>query len=280
VAQVQFDSTTQYVAVLKQPLWKMARVRRWIGKTSFHLGGLALMGAQLAREARNRWETSEIIRQMDALGVQSISITNLTALFTGLVLALQTSYALAQFGGKLFVGRVVALSICRELGPTLTALMVAARVGSGITAELGTMSVTEQVDAMRALGASPIRKLVLPRVVAVTLMLPVLTLLADFLGMVGGLFIAVVELKIGAAFYLSTVQQSVHVSDVLHGLFKTPVFGFEIAMIGCYNGLSASGGADGVGRATTIAVVMSSIAVLVSDFFLTKLFFLLPLGLK
>jgi len=247
---------------------------------SFHLGGVAVMAAQLAREARNRWETSEIIRQMDALGVQSISITNLTALFTGMVLALQTAYALAQFGSKTFVGRVVVLSICRELGPTLTALMVAARVGSGITAELGTMAVTEQVDAMRALGASPIRKLVLPRVVAVTLMLPILTLLADFLGMVGGLFIAVVEVNVGATFYLSTVQQSVHVNDVLHGLFKTPFFGFEIAMIGCYNGLNASGGADGVGRATTIAVVVASIAVLMSDFFLTKLFLVLPLGFQ
>jgi phospholipid/cholesterol/gamma-HCH transport system permease protein len=276
----QFDSTTQYVAVLKEPLWKLARIRRWVLNVSFHLGGVAMMTAQLAREARHRWETSEILRQMDALGVQSISITSLTALFTGMVLALQTSYALSQFGGKLFVGRVVVLSICRELGPTLTALMVAARVGSGITAELGTMSVTEQVDAMRALGASPIRKLVLPRVVAVTLMLPVLTLLADFLGMVGGLFIAVFEVKIGATFYLSTIQQSVHVNDVLHGLFKTPFFGFEIAMIGCYNGLNASGGADGVGRATTIAVVVASIAILMSDFFLTKLFLVLPLGLQ
>ena len=276
----QFDSTTQYIAVIKEPLWKFARLKRWFLNVSFHLGGVAAMTAQLAREMRNRWETSEIIRQMDALGVQSISITNLTALFTGMVLALQTAYALSQFGGKTFVGRVVVLSICRELGPTLTALMVAARVGSGITAELGTMSVTEQVDAMRALGASPIRKLVLPRVVAVTLMLPVLTLLADFLGMVGGLFIAVVEVNVGATFYLSTVQQSVHINDVLHGLFKTPFFGFEIAMIGCYNGLNASGGADGVGRATTIAVVVASIAVLMSDFFLTKLFLVLPLGFQ
>jgi phospholipid/cholesterol/gamma-HCH transport system permease protein len=158
--------------------------------------------------------------------------------------------------------------------------MVAARVGAGITAELGTMAVTEQVDALRALGASPTRKLVLPRVLAVTLMLPVLTLLADFIGMVGGLFIAVVDLKLGASFYLSTVSQSVHVNDILHGLFKTPFFGFEIGIIGCYNGLNATGGADGVGRATTVAVVIASIVVLMSDFFLTKLFLMLPLGLK
>jgi phospholipid/cholesterol/gamma-HCH transport system permease protein len=158
--------------------------------------------------------------------------------------------------------------------------MVAARVGAGITAELGTMAVTEQVDAMRALGASPIRKLVLPRVIAITAMLPVLTLLADFLGMIGGLFIAVFEIKIGASFYLSTVMQSLKYNDLMHGLCKTPFFGLEIALIGCYNGLGAQGGADGVGRATTTAVVLSSIIVLASDFFLTKLFLILPLGIS
>jgi phospholipid/cholesterol/gamma-HCH transport system permease protein len=280
VAQPQYDSTTQYIAVLKEPLWKMARLRRWIGNVSFHLGGVAWMVRDMIRVSREKLETSEILRQMDALGVQSISITSLTALFTGMVLALQTASALSQFGGKLFVGRVVVLSITRELGPSLTALMVAARVGAGITAELGTMAVTEQVDALRALGASPARKLVLPRVLAVTIMLPVLTLLADFIGMVGGLFIAVVDLRIGASFYLSTVSQSVHVNDILHGLFKTPFFGFEIGIIGCYNGLNATGGADGVGRATTVAVVIAAIVVLMSDFFLTKLFLLLPLGLE
>src|SRR5260221_5428290 len=181
------------MGVPREPLWKLARVRRAFKGMAFHLGGAAIMVSQVAREARNKWEVDEIIRQMDALGVQSISITILTALFTGMVLALQTAYALAQFGGKLFVGRIVVLSITRELGPTLTALMVAARVGAGITAELGTMSVTEQVDALRALGSSPIRKLVLPRVIAVVVMLPVLTLLADFLGIIGGLFIAVFE---------------------------------------------------------------------------------------
>lgn len=238
------------------------------------------MTAELFRQSRMKWETGEIIRQMDALGVQSIAITNLTALFTGMVLALQTAYALSQFGGKLFVGRVVVLSVCRELGPVLTALMVAARCGAGITAEIGSMNVTEQVDAMRALGASPIRKLVLPRVVAITLMLPLLTVLTDFLGMVGGLFIAVVEIHIGASFYISTVMQSVHYNDILHGLAKTPFFGFEIALIGCYNGLNATGGADGVGRATTTAVVLASICVLASDFFLTKIFLSVPWGLN
>jgi len=277
---MDIEATSTFSVGPRPPLWTLPRLRRWFAKVIFHVGGLGVMLLALVRQARQRWETGEILRQMDALGVQSISITNLTALFTGMVLALQTAYALAQFGGKLFVGRVVVLSLCRELGPTLTALMIAARVGAGITAELGTMAVTEQVDALRALGASPIRKLVLPRVVAVVVMLPVLTLLADFLGIVGGLFIAVFEIKIGATFYISTILQSLHYNDLMHGLCKTPFFGFEIAMIGCYNGLNASGGADGVGRATTTAVVISSIFVLMSDFFLTKLFLVLPLGIQ
>jgi phospholipid/cholesterol/gamma-HCH transport system permease protein len=272
--------STSSLLVHRTPWWRVPRLRRWFDKVTFHLGGLGIMAIQLVRDVRKRWETGEIFRQMDALGVQSISITSLTALFTGMVLALQTAYALSQFGGKLFVGRIVVLSVTRELGPVLTALMVAARCGAGITAELGSMAVTEQVDALRALGASPVRKLVLPRIVAVTVMLPLLTMLTDFIGMVGGLFIATVELKIGASFYLSTVMQSTQTNDILHGLCKTPFFGFEIALIGCYNGLSATGGADGVGRATTVAVVISSIAVLATDFFLTKIFLSLPWGIN
>jgi phospholipid/cholesterol/gamma-HCH transport system permease protein len=277
---VDTASSTTSVLIAREPFWKVPRLRRWFARVTLHLGGLGLMGLQLFREMRRRWEFGELVRQMDALGVQSIAITNLTALFTGMVLALQTAYALSQFGGRLFVGRVVVLSVCRELGPVLTALMVAARCGAGITAELGTMAVTEQVDALRALGASPVRKLVLPRVIAVTMMLPVLTMLTDFLGMLGGLFIAVFEIKIGAGFYLSTVMQTLKYNDILHGLCKTPVFGFEIAMIGCYNGLGATGGADGVGRATTTAVVLSSITVLATDFFLTKIFLSLPWGVN
>ena len=260
------------------PFWKLPRLRRWFRKILSHLGGLGLLVWSLVREGRKRWEGGEILRQMDALGVQSISIAHLPCLFTGMVLALQTAHSLGQFGGKLFVGRAVILSLARELGPVLTALMLAARCGAGITAELGTMAVTEQVDALRALGASPIRKLVLPRVVALTVMLPVLTLIAIFHGMFGGLLMAVFELKIGASFYLSRTLQSLGFNDLMHGLCKTPVFGLEIALIGCYNGLGATGGADGVGRATTVAVVVASIAILVTDFFLTKLFIALPLG--
>jgi phospholipid/cholesterol/gamma-HCH transport system permease protein len=209
---------------------------------------------------------------MDEIGVRSVSITGITALFTGMVLALQTAYSLAAFGGKLFIGRVVALSLVRELGPVLTALMVGGRVGSGITAELGSMTVTEQVDALRAMAVSPIRRLVVPRVVATVFMMPVLTALADVLGILGGLFIAVVELQMTPQSYLSSVWQQLAISDIMSGLGKTFFFGLEIAAIGCYNGLHVEGGAASVGQATTRTVVFASICVLISDFFLTKLF--------
>ena len=271
-------SPTRLAEARPDPVWKLPRIRRWFRKVISHLGGFGLLGWSLAKEGRRKWEGGEILRQMDALGVQSIAVANLTCLFTGMVLALQTAHSLGQFGGKLVVGRAVILSLTRELGPVLTALMLAARCGAGITAELGTMAVTEQVDALRALGASPVRKLVLPRVVALTVMLPVLTLIAIFHGMLGGLVIAAFEIRIGAGFYLSTTLQALSFNDLMHGLCKTPVFGLEIALIGCYNGLGATGGADGVGRATTIAVVVASITVLIADFFLTKLFIALPIG--
>jgi phospholipid/cholesterol/gamma-HCH transport system permease protein len=214
----------------------------------------------------------DVLRQMDELGVKSVSITGLTAFVTGGVLALQTAYSLAAFGGKLFIGRVVSLSLVRELGPVLTALMVGGRVGSGITAELGSMTVTEQVDALRAMAVSPVRKLVAPRILSTVLMMPILTALADVLGILGGLLVAVVELRMTAQDYLSSIWNTLQISDIMSGLGKTFFFGLEIAAIGCYNGLNVEGGATAVGTATTRTVVIASICVLVSDFFLTKLF--------
>jgi phospholipid/cholesterol/gamma-HCH transport system permease protein len=213
----------------------------------------------------------ELVWQMDEIGVKSISITGITALFTGMVLALQSAYSLAAFGGKFLIGRVVSLSLVRELGPVLTALMVGGRVGSGITAEIGSMTVTEQVDALRSMAISPVRRLVVPRVLATVIMMPVLTAIADVLGILGGLFIAVVELQMTAQDFLSSVWNYLKISDIMSGLGKTFFFGLEIAVIGCYNGLQVKGGAASVGRATTQTVVLASICVLISDFFLTKL---------
>jgi phospholipid/cholesterol/gamma-HCH transport system permease protein len=238
-----------------------------------YMGGLAELAWQTLTGCFTRpFYGAECFRQMDEIGVKSVSITGITALFTGMVLALQTAYSLAAFGGKLFVGRVVSLSLVRELGPVLTALMVGGRVGSGITAELGSMTVTEQVDALRAMAISPVRRLVVPRVIATVLMMPVLTALADFLGIFGGLGIAVVELGMTTQDYLTSIWNQLQISDIMSGLSKTFFFGFEIALIGCWNGLRTEGGAAAVGVATTRTVVFASICVLISDFFLTKLF--------
>lgn len=238
-----------------------------------YLGGLAELAWQTLAGCFTRpFYGSEALRQMDEIGVKSVSITGITALFTGMVLALQTAYSLAAFGGKLFVGRVVSLSLVRELGPVLTALMVGGRVGSGITAEIGSMAVTEQVDALRAMAISPVRRLVVPRVIATVLMMPVLAALADVLGILGGLGIAVVELGMTTQDYLTSIWNQLQISDIMSGLAKTFFFGFEIALIGCWNGLKTEGGAAAVGISTTRTVVFASICVLISDFFLTKLF--------
>jgi phospholipid/cholesterol/gamma-HCH transport system permease protein len=238
-----------------------------------YLGGMAEMAGQTIHACFTRpFYSSEVLVQLDEIGVKSVSITGITAFSTGMVLALQTAYALAAFGGKMFVGRVVALSLLRELGPVLTALMVGGRVGSGITAEIGSMVVTEQVDALRSMAVSPIRRLVAPRVIATVLMLPVLTALADLLGILGGLLIAVVELNMTAQDYLGSIWNQLAISDIMSGLSKTVFFGFEIALVGCWNGLKVEGGASAVGVATTRTVVLASICVLISDFFLTKLF--------
>jgi phospholipid/cholesterol/gamma-HCH transport system permease protein len=238
-----------------------------------YLGGLAqLVGDAAVGVVTRPFYRYELLRQMDEIGVKSVSISGITALFTGMVLALQTAYSLAAFGGKLFIGRVVSLSLVRELGPVLTALMVGGRVGSGITAELGSMTVTEQVDALRAMAVSPVRRLVVPRILATVVMMPVLAALADVLGILGGLLIAVVQLQMTAQDYLSSIWQQLQISDIMSGLSKTFFFGLEIAAIGCYNGLNVEGGAAAVGIATTRTVVIASICVLISDFFLTKLF--------
>lgn len=214
----------------------------------------------------------ELIRQVDHIGVKSISIAGVAAAFTGLVLALQTAYGLSRFGAKAYVGIIVSLSMVRELGPVLTALLVGGRVGSGITAELGSMKVTEQIDAMRAMGANPVKKLVVPRVLSTMLVLPLLTVMADILGILGGMVISRYEFQVDYHFYYNTVTRNLTLADIVSGLGKTVVFGFIIAIVGCYKGLATVGGTEGLGKATTATVVTSAIAVIISDFFLTKFF--------
>jgi len=240
------------------------------------LGQFTLLAGQTARAAaRPRFPWLEVLRQLDAIGARSSTIVLLTALFTGMVLALQTGIALARFGAKPYVGAVVGLSLARELGPVLTALMVGGRVGAGITAEIGAMQVTEQVDAIRSMGADPVQKLVLPRVLAATLALPLLTILADVLAVLGGLALSWLQFGIDPNFYLQTISNTVRFEDLFSGLLKTIVFGWLIAMVACSTALQTTGGTVGVGRATTRTVVAASIGVLVTDFFLTQLMVIL-----
>jgi phospholipid/cholesterol/gamma-HCH transport system permease protein len=216
---------------------------------------------------------NEFFLQMDAIGVGSLNIVVLTGLFTGMVLALQTALSLETFGAKNYVGRVVSLSMVRELGPVLTALMVAGRVGSGIAAELGSMIVTDQINAMRAMGSDPLRKLVVPRLVAGVIMVPLLTVLSDTVGLIGGWLISLILLKIPGGLYFQSSIDALVIGDIVGGVIKPVVFGFIIAMVGCYLGLSTTGGTQGVGRATTQAVVVCSVMILASDFLLTRVFF-------
>ncbi len=218
---------------------------------------------------------SEILAQMDSLGVGSLSIVILTGMFTGMVLALQSAASLDVFGARPYVGRLVCVSMVRELGPVLTALMVTGRVGSGMAAELGSMVVTQQIDAMRVLGTDPIRKLVAPRIAAAVIMVPVLTVLSDMLGIFGAGLISIFNLKLSWEYYWRSVGSALVVNDIVMGLTKPVVFGYILATVGCYTGLSTTGGTQGVGVSTTRSVVAASVLILASDFFMTKVLLIL-----
>jgi phospholipid/cholesterol/gamma-HCH transport system permease protein len=241
------------------------------------LGDFAFLAlAAFTAFGRPRFPWRDLALQFEALAVRSAPLVVITSGFTGMVLALQTAYSLTRFGAKPYVGSIVGLAIVRELGPVLAALMVGGRAGAGIASELGSMQVTEQVDAIRAMGADPVQKLVLPRVLATTLGLPLLTIFAITVGIAGGMVVAQAQFGIDSGFYLQSVIHVASVSDFASGVAKTVVFGWAVGMVGCHVGLATEGGTVGVGRATTRAVVVASIVVLVADFFLTKLLLLLP----
>jgi len=210
--------------------------------------------------------------QMDLIGVGSLPIIILTGLFTGMVLALQSAHELEAFGAKMYVGRLVAVTMVRELGPVLSALMLAGRIGSGIAAELGSMEVSEQISALRALGTDPIRKLVIPRMLAGTFCAPLLAVIADAMGLIGGFLVSVAFLGQSSTFFWRSAMDAILLGDIFTGLGKPLFFGFIVTMVGCHFGLTTTGGTEGVGRSTYRAVVTASILVLVVDFFLTKLF--------
>jgi phospholipid/cholesterol/gamma-HCH transport system permease protein len=265
--------TTELTSMVQQEMLAIlpfsARVQSGFGA----FGGMIVMLVRALRRAFTRpFAVGEVAYQIEALGTRSLSIATLTAVFAGLVMTLQFAFFMARFGLQHTVGKVVVLTLFRELGPVLTALTVGARIGSGITAELGSMKVTEQIDAISALGADPIKKLVTPRLLACIVVMPALTCLADVFGLVAGAVVATTQYDIPFDQFFRGAVETCDVVDFTSGVAKSAVFGGIIAVVGCYKGFDVSNGTEGVGKSTTETVAITSVAVCLSDFFLTKLF--------
>jgi phospholipid/cholesterol/gamma-HCH transport system permease protein len=236
-------------------------------------GGLGLLGGAVLRNlALPPAYVRHIVAEMETMGVRSLGVALTAAIFTGMVFAIQSAVNMARFGAENYVGPLTALAILRELGPVLTAVLVGGKVASGITAELGSMKVTEQIDALRMLGVNYVKRLIVPRILAALVVFPLLTVLADALGVLGGLAVMVFERSADPYAYWNTTTYWVVPKDFLMGIGKSVFFGIIITLIGCYNGLATEGGTEGLGRATTGTVVHVTMGVIVSDFFLTKLF--------
>jgi len=236
-----------------------------------HLGRLwAMTIGTIKAGFRRPFEWSEIVRQLETVGVKSLGIVVVTSVFVGMVMAVQFAFGLRKFGGLEYTGRVIALTFARELSPTLTAVIVGGRIGAGMAAEVGSMAVTEQIDAIRALGADPLKKLVWPRLVASVIVMPIVAIFSLYLGFGGAMLIVDTQFDIPASFFYTSALETLQMMDVMAGLVKTPFFGAIIALVGCYFGMSTSGGTAGVGNSTTRTVVVISIAILIADFFLTK----------
>jgi phospholipid/cholesterol/gamma-HCH transport system permease protein len=228
---------------------------------------------------RGKGDAHLTIAQMHAIGVESFPVVGLTSLFTGMVLAFQSGFSFIKvFNEPVYVGSVVGLSLVKELGPVLTSMVIAGRVGAAITAELGTMNVTEQIDALYTLGTSPIRYLAVPRFIAMMIMAPILSALADIIGIIGGYLVATLQLHIPSGTYWDEVTTLVELGDVSHGIIKSFFFGLIIVTTACYKGFNCTGGAEGVGRATTSSVVISMVLVLVGDYFLSAALVSLGIG--
>jgi len=240
------------------------------------LGGVTLLALQVARDLKQGpFYFDLFVEQLYQVGIRSIPLVFLTALSIGMVMSLQFGLGLEKFGGKLYVPKLMAATIIREIGPVFTSLMMAARVGAGFASEIGSMVVTQQIDAIRALGTSPTRKIVLPRVMACLVAVPILVAFANIIGMGGGLLIGATELGLDPNYYLLKTLSTISMPDYLTGFFKAIFFSLFISMPSCYYGLNVSDGATGVGLSTTRAVVTSSILILIGDFFLSKLFWII-----
>ncbi len=254
----------------------MAGLVEWLKSALLEIQEYVLMVGQVLRGLVTRpFYYRDVIEQFEEIGIGSLTVVLLTGMFTGMVLALQSGFTLDQFGARSMVGRLVSASIVKELGPVLTGLMVAGRVGSGIAAQLGSMMVTDQIAALRALGTDPIRKLVVPRILAGLVMVPLLTVIAGGIAMVGGWLVTVALLRVASSVYWNAVVQGLFIQDVWMGLIKPFFLGFAIVSIGCHVGLRTTGGTQGVGRSTTNAVVASSVAVIAVDYLVTQLLIVL-----
>jgi phospholipid/cholesterol/gamma-HCH transport system permease protein len=248
----------------------------YLRSTAMWYGGVGLLTAQVLRSlALPPKYFRLIVLEIETMGVRSLGVALTASVFTGMVFALQSAVNMARFGAETYVGPISALAILRELGPVLTAILVGGKVASGITAELGSMKVTEQIDALRTLGVNYIKRLIVPRVIAALLVFPLLTVMADCLGVLGGMVIMYIERGSDMFAYWNTTTYWVVPRDFLTGIGKSFFFGGIVTLIGCYNGLDTEGGTEGLGRATTATVVHVSMGVIISDFFLTKLFFIL-----
>jgi phospholipid/cholesterol/gamma-HCH transport system permease protein len=248
----------------------------YLRRTAMWYGGVGLLTARVfANLALPPKYFRLIIREMEIMGVRSLGVALTAAVFTGMVFALQSAINMSRFGAEAYVGPIVAMAIFRELGPVLTAILVGGKVASGIAAELGSMKVTEQIDALRTLGVNYIKRLIVPRLLAAIVVFPVLTALADVVGVLGGMMIMFVERDADLRAYWTVTSYWVLPRDFLTGVGKSVFFGAIVTLIGCYNGLSTEGGTEGLGRATTATVVHVAIGVIVSDFFLTKLFLMM-----
>jgi len=251
-------------------------VEAYLRQTVLWYGGLGLLTADVLRSlALPRKYLRLIVIEIEIMGVRSLGVALTASIFTGMVFALQSAVNMARFGAENYVGPIAALAILRELGPVLTAILVGGKVASGITAELGSMRVTEQIDALRTLGVNFIKRLIVPRVVAALLVFPLLTIMADVLGVLGGMVIMYFERGTDMWAYWNTTAYWVVPRDFLMGVAKSFFFGGIVTLIGCYNGLSTTGGTEGLGRATTATVVHCTMGVIISDFFLTKLMLML-----
>ncbi|HNX90957.1 MAG TPA: ABC transporter permease [Candidatus Omnitrophota bacterium] len=248
--------------------------RSTVNRFFSYIGGVSILLSQtLFWSMVPPYRKWNILEQMGKIGVASFPIVFLISFFTGVVLALQSAYQMQRFSAEMYIASLVALSMTRELGPVLTALIIAGRCGAAITAEIGTMKVTEQIDALETLSANPIKYLVVPRLWALLVMLPILTILANFFGIVGGFIIGIWKLDITTAMYMKMTFDPMHVKDVVIGLVKSVSFALVIGMISCFEGFRSEGGAEGVGHATTDSVVRSFIMVIIVDCFITALFY-------